>query len=532
MPNESTDDRFAWLTAGMDLPLPATARWRRRRDGLPDQADVLRSVLSGMADAVVFADAAGRVFLYNPAAERLLGDGLADLRLDDWAEQCGFYLPDQATGYPPDRLPLAQAVRGHGVDDAEIFLRNPLHPEGVWLSASARPVLDGGAALRGGVVVYRDVSERRRAEEKYRGLFENAVEGIFQTTPEGRFLAANPALARMLGYASPEELIAQVTNIGRQIHVEPERRAEFGQQLQAHDVVRGFECPVYRKDGEVIWISLYARAVRDADSSLRRYEGIVEDITERRRAEQALEATRDEFRAARRIQQKMFPAAPPRLAGFDLGGASYPAEATGGDYFDFVPMLDGCVGLVVGDVSGHGFASALLMAETRAFLHALTRAHADVGEIMTLANRALAADIDDDRFITLLFARLDPETRSLDYASAGHLTGYVLDASGAVVARLPSLDPLLGPFPEHVFSASPPRTLNPGEIVVLLTDGITEACAPDETVFGTERALALVRAYRRVGAAEIVANLYHAVRAFTHNRPQLDDMTAIVLKVA
>jgi PAS domain S-box-containing protein len=128
----------------------------------------------------------------------------------------------------------------------------------------------------------------RDAEANYRSIFENAMEGIFQTTPEGRYLSANPALARMLGYASPEELLAEVTDLGRQMCVRPESRLELKRRLETDGQVREFENEIYRKDGSKRWTNINARVVRDASGAVRYYEGTSQDITERKRAEQAL----------------------------------------------------------------------------------------------------------------------------------------------------------------------------------------------------------------------------------------------------
>src|SRR5919199_434419 len=125
----------------------------------------------------------------------------------------------------------------------------------------------------------------RQAEQKYRSIFENAVEGIFQTTPNGSYLDCNPALARIYGYESAEELLKNLTDIGRQLYVDPSRRQEFIERLHACDAVSDFESQVYRQDGSIIWISENARAVRDADSTLLYYEGFVTDITQRKLAE-------------------------------------------------------------------------------------------------------------------------------------------------------------------------------------------------------------------------------------------------------
>jgi PAS domain S-box-containing protein len=128
----------------------------------------------------------------------------------------------------------------------------------------------------------------REAEQKYRSIFEDALEGIFQTTPEGRYLSANPALAHLYGYDSPQELIAAISDISQQVYVEPHRRTEFSTLMQQQGAVSNFESQVYRKDGSIIWISENARAVRDADGELLYYQGFVEDITQRKQAEQLL----------------------------------------------------------------------------------------------------------------------------------------------------------------------------------------------------------------------------------------------------
>jgi PAS domain S-box-containing protein len=430
----------------------------------------------------------------------------------------------------------------------------------------------------------------RHAEQRYHSIFDNAVEGIFQTTAAGRFLTANPALARMLGFACPDALIAEVHDIGRQLHVCPQRRDEFQRLLQERGLVQDFECQVHRKDGGVIWISLSARAVRDAAGALLFFEGMVEDISERKRAEEVLKnseafyvslvgtlpvcifrkdlrgrftfgnqgfcdwlkrplrevigktdldfypeelaqkyihddrcvletqeileaveehekpgedrtyvqvlkaplfdargevvgvqgifwdittrkraeaemaRTAAEFRVARTIQQRLFPSRTPKVAGMDIGaatfgydisGATFPAEAIGGDYYDFIPLPDGGLGIAIGDVSGHGVGPALLMSEARALLRAFAQTEPDVGAILSLVNRVLVPDVEGDRFITLLLARLDPRSRTLVYSSAGHQTGFVIDADGAVKGPLPSTAIPLGIVDDADFPVSP-----------------------------------------------------------------------------
>ncbi len=145
------------------------------------------------------------------------------------------------------------------------------------------------------LVLAHDVTERvqmnralLRAEAKYRTIFENAVEGVFQTTPDGRYLDANPALAQIYGYNSPADLIAELTDIGRQLYVDPARRAEFAREMRLHGSVFGFESQVRRRDGRVIWITESSRAVCDENGRLLYYEGIVEDITRRKETEEQI----------------------------------------------------------------------------------------------------------------------------------------------------------------------------------------------------------------------------------------------------
>jgi sigma-B regulation protein RsbU (phosphoserine phosphatase) len=124
------------------------------------------------------------------------------------------------------------------------------------------------------------------AEEKYHSVFDHLVEGIFQTTPDGRYLMANAALARIYGYQTPEELMENLTDIKRRLYIEERRRDEFVRVMQENDVISGFESQVYRKDGSIIWISENCRAIRDGKGRLLYYEGTVEDITQRRMAEE------------------------------------------------------------------------------------------------------------------------------------------------------------------------------------------------------------------------------------------------------
>ncbi|HKS37829.1 MAG TPA: SpoIIE family protein phosphatase [Verrucomicrobiae bacterium] len=252
---------------------------------------------------------------------------------------------------------------------------------------------------------------------------------------------------------------------------------------------------------------------------------------ERKRAEDELRENQEQFRVAREIQQRLFPKAPPQFSPFDIAGASYAAEATGGDYFDYLMMADGCLGVVVADVAGHGIGPALLMAETRAYLRILARNRADVGEILSRANLVLAEDVGLERFVTLILAKLDSRSLSLTYASAGHQSGYVIDAAGNVKVVLKRTGVPLGVQANVAYAVAPTIPLLPGDTVLLLTDGFDEAISPENTLFGVQRILDVARDHAHDTAGVLVEALYRAVRDFSQGQPQLDDLTVVVVKV-
>lgn len=149
--------------------------------------------------------------------------------------------------------------------------------------------IDTATQLAGIAIARKQMDERlRQTETKYRSIFENAVEGIFQTTADGHYVTVNPMLARIYGYESPEELMAELTNIRQQLYVNMVRRDEFEHLMQVEGAVWGFESQVYRKDGSIIWISECARAIYDEAGTVIRYEGTVEDITQRKLQEAEL----------------------------------------------------------------------------------------------------------------------------------------------------------------------------------------------------------------------------------------------------
>ena len=261
------------------------------------------------------------------------------------------------------------------------------------------------------------------------------------------------------------------------------------------------------------------RELRDAD-----------ERRARRIAERALLAREEELRIAREVQQQLFPAASPATAGFDIAGASYPAEATGGDYFDFFPGSGGEIFAVVGDVTGHGLGPALLMAEVRAYVRALALPNRSIGDIMRQANHLLAEDFGSDRFVTLILTQLDPATNRLRYLNTGHPSGFVLAPDGHVKFELATNASALGLDPDTLFPEACELTLAKNDIVMLLTDGIMEATSEAGEEFGMSRALDIVHGAQSKPSIHIIQSLLSEIRKFAGKENINDDITAIIIK--
>ena len=263
---------------------------KRMEEALRERSEVLQAIFDHIPVMLCFIDQTGRMKLANREFERVFGWTLAEIRRhpDMFAE----WYPD-----PDYRAGVLAFIRESTGKFAEFQTRT--RSGAVIPTSFANVFLADGTSIGIGL----DITERKRAEEaqreaeqKYRDIFDNALEGIFQTSPEGRFVVANPALARMFGFDSPEELIRERADISKQHYVDPKRREEFKRLLEVTGIVHHFDYEAYRKDGSRIWVSANVRAVRDETGKLLCYEGIAKDITERKRAEEALRESEERYR--------------------------------------------------------------------------------------------------------------------------------------------------------------------------------------------------------------------------------------------
>jgi PAS domain S-box-containing protein len=481
-----------------------------------------------IAEGVVIADQDGRFVFWNAAAERIVGLGPVAESPSEWSSVYGLFLPDKVTPYPPQDLPLARAIRGEVVRNADLFIRGPHAPNGAWISVNGGPLHGEGGEVIGGVVVFRDVTARRESDDLFRQLLkavERTTDSVFITDRNAVIEYVNPAFEATTGYTR-EQAIGRRASILRSGLQEPAFYQKLWSTILSGEVHSA--TPVNRRrDGSVFHAEQTITPVRDETGGVTKFVSVMRDVTERKKAQQ-----RDvEMRLARVVQQRLYPGTAPALAGFDLAGAAFPADHTGGDYYDYLPMADGRLGLAVGDVSGHGFGAALIMAETRAYLRSLARTTTDLGQVLGALNAFLVEDTEAERFVTLVVALLDPVRRTLVYASAGHIQGYVVDASGATKHVLDSTGLPLGLFGDAEFRSGPELCLEKGDLLLLLTDGATEAQRPDGEFFEAERVLRTVAEAREDDAAQVIRRLHTAVSAFAPGEPQRDDITAVVCRV-
>jgi PAS domain S-box-containing protein len=258
---------------------------RRAEESLRRQTRLLQSVLASMADGVAGADEQGRFLVFNQAAEAILGVGPVDASPDEWPRHYGLYLPDAVTPYPADRLPLVRASKGEVVDDEEMLVRNETAPEGRWISVSGRPLVDESGGAQGGVCVFHDITDRKKAEQELARralILSNVRDSVIFTGLDGVVTYWNEGAARLFGW-SAEEMV------GRPLTDRYPEAARSSVAAQIAALAAGAEWvgehEDYRKDGSRVWIDARVTPITDAAGVPVGILGLAHDISDRKRAE-------------------------------------------------------------------------------------------------------------------------------------------------------------------------------------------------------------------------------------------------------
>ena len=495
-------------------------------EGLDQEA--LRAIFEMLPIGVLVADADGKSLFHNRAARDILGtsDATSGGR-SELISVFGWYLPDKATRLSPEELPVERALRGETVQDELFFVGNCERPRGGWIRVTGSAIRDSEGLITSALLLLRDVTEGRLSQQTsvlLSQVVEQIADGVLLTDRQGFIQYVNPAFETMTGF-SADDVRGRTPRILKSGLQDPAFYQRLWSELLAG---QPFQATIAnrKKTGEIYHVDQTITPIIDESGQASHFVAVIKDITH------ALNTQEREvqLRLARQIQQRFY-RPPPILPGFDVAGAAYPAYETSGDYYDFIPLPHNRLVIAVGDVEGHGFGSALVMALTRAYVHSFAAMGLEVDQILSQVNRMLVEDLGDGCFVTLMLASLDLDSRSLVYAGAGHIPGYVLNSDGSTAHTLESSGPPVGLFPDVSFSRNPSITLHPGQLLVLLTDGITESTSPDGIEWEARGALDYLAAHRHRPASHLVDGLYHETLRFTCHEPQKDDITSLILKV-
>jgi PAS domain S-box-containing protein len=488
--------------------------------GYRSSASELEHLFSLSLQMLCIAGTDGYFKLVNPAFEKTLGFTTEELLSHPFID---FVHPDdrEATAHEVRKLaaglPTVQFENRYRCKDGSYR----------WLAWTSSPAAKSELLYATAV----DVTERKRAEQFFRELVECAPDAVAVTDTEGRIVLVNRLTEELFGYTR-EELLGQTIELlvperFRESHVR--HREEYRANPRTRPMRSGVEVCGRRKDGREFPAEVSLSPL-EIDGMPVVYSA-VRDITPRKEAERRMREREAELLAAQQIQEHILPKEVPSPPGFDIAGASFPAHFAGGDHLDYVSLPDGSLGIVLGDVAGHGIPAGLVMASTQAYIRSFAERETDVSKILVRANRALHRTTEPERFVTTIFARIDCTARNLCYASAGHPSGYILDPDGNAKKELESTGIPLGIFPEADYPTCSPVPLEPGDTVLLLTDGVLEAESPAGEVFGIDRVFAAVRDCRGAPAREVIRSLYSAVREFAGVDHLQDDVTVVVAKV-
>ncbi len=346
------------------------------------------------------------------------------------------------------------------------------------------------------------------AETRYRTLVEQTpaityVQEPVESSNPKAVTYISPQYESILGYPPESQMIDEEHWLST-VHPEDRGRvlAEEARTDRSGEPFRA-EYRVIAGDGRVVWVRDEATLVRDEKGQPLYWLGVQYDVTEQKREAQERERIEQELRIARLIQQTLLPKTLPELSKYDIAAYYQPAREVGGDFYDFLLLPDGRLGLVMGDATGKGMPAALVMAAARSMLRAVAQSSDLPGEVLERANDALVGDIPPNMFVTCFYAVLEPETGRLSYANAGHDQPYLRRGGDTEEIRARGMP--LGLMPGMGYEQKE-LILEAGDSVFFYSDGLVEAHDPEGEMFGFPRLRRLIAA-NSVGSGEELVNL-------------------------
>ena len=362
----------------------------------------------------------------------------------------------------------------------------------------------------------------RKSEEKFRRIVETAGEGFVLMNEGLDIVDVNNAYCQMIGYSREELLGKSVLDLAtddfRSFMLATKEKYLAEEQ-------RNLEGELVSKDGRTIPVLIHGSTLLDDNGRTIGNMAFVTDMTEHKKA----------LMLAGEVQKSMLPSEMPRVRGLDIAGRNVSCDEIGGDYYDFIWRRDsskGMFSIVVGDISGHGVDSALLMTTARAFLRMRASQPGSISEIVTAMNNHLAQDtLDTGKFMTLFCLTIDPERQYLDWVRAGHDPALIYSPEQDEFEELKGIGIALGVSDGFKYAENHKTGLRNGQIIAIGTDGIWEAFNRDGEMFGKARYQDIIKKNADKSAEEILNAVYHELSEFTLGKKSEDDITLVIVKL-
>jgi len=396
-----------------------------------------------------------------------------------------------------------------------------------WIEDRTSIVRDAATGVRyhQGIVV--DIHKRkeaeeklRKSEEKYRRIVDTAGEGFLLMDEGLRIVDLNLAYARMVG-CTRAELIGK-----NPFAADTEQYQRFWPVMQedtSNDKYREFECQISSCEGRNIPVLIHANTLRSDEGAIVGNMAFVTDMTEQKKA----------LLLAGEVQRSLLPDKVPYVHGLDIAGKSVSCDEVGGDYFDF--LWDGVntpFTVAVGDVTGHGVDSALLMTSARAFLRMRSSQPGSITDIVMAINHHLTEDVHaTGRFMTLLYFTIDEGRNSVEWVRAGHEPALIYDPCHDQFEELMGPGLALGVDQDYGYRSHRKSGLKPGVVIAAGTDGIWEGCNGSGEMFGKERFKNIIRRHSMESAQTILDMVFREHMLFSRGVNPEDDITLVIVKV-